>query len=194
MVGKVAKDDPWQHGTQQRFMPDVTIFKEGIDYKYETLVQRFREMAFLTRALTITFFDERDEHEMSFHFEGGVKSFVRYLNKSRTVLHPPVYTEKQMNGTSVEAAIQYTDMLHGIGVCLCQQHQHHRWRHARHRLPIGADAHAERLRAQGGPAEGFRSELQRRRCARGLDGHHLRSSCKTRSSSRRPNRSWAMPK
>jgi DNA gyrase subunit B len=109
MVGKVAKDDPWQRGTLQRFMSDDAIFKEGIDYKFEALVQRFREMAFLTRALTITFVDERDEHEMSFHFEGGVKSFVRYLNKSRTVLHPPVHTEKQMNGTNVEAAIQYTD-------------------------------------------------------------------------------------
>jgi DNA gyrase subunit B len=109
MVGKVSKDDPWQRGTQQHFMSDDTIFKEGIDYKFDTLVQRFREMAFLTRALTITFIDERDGHEMSFHFEGGVKSFVRYLNKSRTVLHPPVYTEKQMNGTNVEAAIQYTD-------------------------------------------------------------------------------------
>ena len=109
MIGKVAKDDPWQRGTNQHFMSDEAIFKEGIDYKYDTLVQRFREMAFLTRALTITFLDERDNHEMSFHFEGGVKSFVRYLNKSRTVLHPPVYTEKQINGTNVEAAIQYTD-------------------------------------------------------------------------------------
>ena len=90
-------------------MPDVTIFKEGIDYKFETLIQRFREMAFLTRALTIKFIDERDGHEMSFHFEGGVRSFVRYLNKSRQVLHPPVYVEKQINGTTVEAAIQYTD-------------------------------------------------------------------------------------
>jgi len=109
LVGKIPKDDPWQRGTQQQFMSDDIIFKEEIDYKYDTLVQRFREMAFLIRALTITFIDERDGHEMSFHFEGGVKSFVRYLNKSRTVLHPPVYTEKQMNGTNVEAAIQYTD-------------------------------------------------------------------------------------
>src|SRR5512136_1570278 len=109
MVGKVPKDDPWQRGTQQRFMSDHAIFKEEIDFKYDTLVQRFREMAFLTRALTITFIDERDDHELSFHFEGGVRSFVRYLNKSRTVLHPPVYTEKQINGTNVEAAIQYTD-------------------------------------------------------------------------------------
>ncbi|MBP7689974.1 MAG: DNA topoisomerase IV subunit B, partial [Thermoflexales bacterium] len=108
-IGKVGKDDDWQHGTDQRFLPDITIFKEGIDYKFETLIQRFREMAFLTRALTIKFLDERDGHEMSFHFEGGVRSFVRYLNKSRQVLHAPVYVEKQINGTAVEAAIQYTD-------------------------------------------------------------------------------------
>src|SRR5512137_222329 len=72
LVGKVAKDEAWQHGTNQHFMSDDTIFKEEIDYKYDTLVQRFREMAFLIRALTLTFVDERDGHEMSFHFEGGV--------------------------------------------------------------------------------------------------------------------------
>ncbi len=109
MIRKLPKDETWLHGTNQQFMPDVTIFKEGLDYKFDTLIQRFREMAFLTRALTIKFFDERDGHEMSFHFEGGVRSFVRYLNKSRQVLHPPVYVDKQVNGTAVEAAIQYTD-------------------------------------------------------------------------------------
>ncbi len=108
-IGKVPKDDSWQHGTLQHFLPDVAIFKEGIDYKYETLMQRFREMAFLTRSMTIKFVDERTGHEMSFHFDGGVQSFVRYLNKSRQVLHSPVYVEKQVNGTLVEAAIQYTD-------------------------------------------------------------------------------------
>ena len=112
----------------------ITIFKEGIDYKYDALVQRFREMAFLTRALTITFLDERDEHEMSFHFEGGVKSFVRYLNKSRTVLHPPVYTEKQINGTSVEAAIQYTDMYTESVYAFANNINTDRRRHARHRV------------------------------------------------------------
>jgi DNA gyrase subunit B len=109
MIRKLPRDETWLHGTNQRFMPDTTIFKEGIDYKFDTLVQRFREMAFLTRGLTIRFVDERDEHEISFHFEGGVRSFVRYLNKSREVLHAPVYVEKQINGTSVETAIQYTD-------------------------------------------------------------------------------------
>ena len=113
-VRRVLKDDPFQHGTTQRFYPDEQIFKSGIDYKFEALAQRFREMAFLTRGLTITFRDERDvfeghAREMSFHFEGGIRSFARYLNKNREVLHAPIYAEKQVNGTNIEAAIQYTD-------------------------------------------------------------------------------------
>ncbi len=78
-------------------------------------MQRFREMAFLTRGLTIRFVDMRlvrgkpANREMSFYFEGGIASFVRYLNKNRGVLHPPIYVEKPVNGTMVEAAIQYTD-------------------------------------------------------------------------------------
>jgi DNA gyrase subunit B len=113
-VRRVLKDDPFQHGTTQRFYPDEQIFKSGIDYKFEALAQRFREMAFLTRGLTITFRDERDVYEghareMSFHFEGGIRSFARYLNKNREVLHAPIYAEKQVNGTNIAAAIQYTD-------------------------------------------------------------------------------------
>ena len=113
-VRRVLKDDPFQHGTVQHFTPDEEIFKSGIDYKFEALSQRFREMAFLTRNLTIVFHDERDcfagnPREMSFHFEGGLRSFARYLNKNREVLHPVVYAEKQVNGTTIEAAIQYTD-------------------------------------------------------------------------------------
>jgi len=113
-VRRVLKDDPFQHGTIQHSYPDEQIFKSGIDYKFEALAQRFREMAFLTRGLTITFRDERDvieghAREMAFYFEGGIRSFVRYLNKNREVLHAPIYTEKQVNGTNIEAAIQYTD-------------------------------------------------------------------------------------
>ncbi|MGQ9584997.1 MAG: DNA topoisomerase (ATP-hydrolyzing) subunit B [Anaerolineae bacterium] len=95
-------------GTTTTFMPDEEIFP-SLDYRFEVLIQRFREMAFLTKGLTIRFVDERDDREMSFYFEGGVTSFVRYLNKNREVLHPPFYVERQVNGTQVEAAIQYTD-------------------------------------------------------------------------------------
>ncbi len=101
-------------GTITTFMADSEIFG-SLDYKYEVLMQRFREMAFLTRGLTIRFVDNREvrgkarEREMTFYFEGGIASFVRYLNKNRSSLHEPVYAEKQVNGTMVEAAIQYTD-------------------------------------------------------------------------------------
>ncbi|MFQ6016549.1 MAG: ATP-binding protein, partial [Anaerolineae bacterium] len=96
-------------GTTTTFMADREIFP-SIDYKFAPLAQRFREMAFLTRGLKITFRDEREKRETSFYFEGGIKSFVRYLNKNRKVLHDkPVYIEKEVNGTLVEVAIQYTD-------------------------------------------------------------------------------------
>jgi DNA gyrase subunit B len=113
-VEEIGKAKSNETGTRTTFLADTTIFKT-LDLKYETLLQRFREMAFLTRGLTIRFLDRRNvgnkpaEREMSFYFEGGIASFVRYLNKNREVLHAPVYVEKQINGTLVEAAIQYTD-------------------------------------------------------------------------------------
>ena len=95
-------------GTKTTFMPDTIIMKT-LDYNYETLAQRFREMAFLTRGLTITFCDERADVENNFYFEGGVKSFVHYLNHNRTVLHSIFHVDKQVDGTQVEVALQYTD-------------------------------------------------------------------------------------
>ncbi len=95
-------------GTKTTFLPDSEII-QTFNYKFGALVQRFREMAFLTRGLTIHFLDERDEREMSFYFEGGITSFVRYLNKNRTVLHAPIHVEKRVDSAMVEAAIQYTD-------------------------------------------------------------------------------------
>jgi DNA gyrase subunit B len=98
-------------GTHTTFMPDPIIFEET-NFRFETLEQRFREMAFLNRGLTIEFCDERTDNGarwMSFYFEGGVRSFVRYLNKNRTVLHEPIYIEKEIEGNIVEAAIQYND-------------------------------------------------------------------------------------
>lgn len=95
-------------GTKTTFLPDSEII-QTFNYRFDALVQRFREMAFLTRGLTIHFLDERDERETSFYFEGGITSFVRYLNKNRTVLHAPIHVEKRVDSAMVEAAIQYTD-------------------------------------------------------------------------------------
>ncbi len=106
VVGKAKASDS---GTKTTFKYDPKIFKEEMDYRFDTLVQRFREMAFVTRGVTIYFVDERTNKEMTFYFEGGITSFVRYLNRNRETLHSVVFVEKDIEGVGIEAAIQYTD-------------------------------------------------------------------------------------
>ncbi|MGB8644377.1 MAG: DNA topoisomerase (ATP-hydrolyzing) subunit B [Anaerolineae bacterium] len=106
VVGKYPQGE--RTGATVSFLPDKQIFKQ-IDYKFDVLAQRFREMAFLTKGLTIKFTDEREDREMSFYFEGGISSFVRYLNRNRGVLHAPFTVSAPANGNYIEAAIQYTD-------------------------------------------------------------------------------------
>jgi DNA gyrase subunit B len=108
-VKPIRKSKPDEHGTKTTFRYDPTIFKGDLDFRFDTLVTRFREMAFVTRGVTIVLMDERADREMSFHFEGGISSFVRYLNRNREVLHPVVTMEKEIEGINIEVAIQYTD-------------------------------------------------------------------------------------
>ena len=96
-------------GTKTTYKFDKEIFTEDIDYRFETLAQRFREMAFVTRKTEIKLIDLRSSREMAFYFEGGISSFVRYLNRNREVLHPVVFAEKMVENIGVEVAIQYTD-------------------------------------------------------------------------------------
>ena len=105
-IGKVAKDET---GNKTRFKFDREIFKGDVDYRFETLVQRFREMAFVTRGVTIDLYDERDLRRMTFFFEGGLTSFVRYLNRNREVLHPVVHVDREVDSVGIEVALQYTD-------------------------------------------------------------------------------------
>ncbi len=107
---KVLGDAPkGKTGTTQTFLFDKTIFDEDISYQFDTLVQRFREMAFVTRGVDIKFIDERDDQEMNFYFDGGITSFVRYLNRNRDKLHPVLHVEKEIDDIVIEAAFQYTD-------------------------------------------------------------------------------------
>ncbi|MBN1371043.1 MAG: DNA topoisomerase (ATP-hydrolyzing) subunit B [Anaerolineaceae bacterium] len=108
-VKEVGKCNPKKTGTKTTFRYDTTIFKGELDFKFDTLVQRFREMAFVTRKVTLQIMDERADREMTFYFEGGIVSFVRYLNRNRETLHPVVYAEKEVDNIGVEAAIQFTD-------------------------------------------------------------------------------------
>ncbi|MGL4649927.1 MAG: ATP-binding protein, partial [Caldilineaceae bacterium] len=109
-VDVIGSCDPNDTGTIQTFMRDDTIF-QVLEYSLETLATRFREMAFLTRGIDLSLVDERPDvpHEVNFYFEGGVKSFVRYLNRNRATLHAPVYIDMEVETTQVEAALQYSD-------------------------------------------------------------------------------------
>jgi len=98
-------------GTTTSFLPDGQIFL-NLDYDFDTLTQRFREMAYLTKGVWVHFIDERQDRELTFFFQGGIASFVRRLNKDRDVVHPqPIYIERTVNGTIIEAALQYNDGL-----------------------------------------------------------------------------------
>lgn len=104
----IGKSPKTQTGTKTTFLFDREIFTGELDYRFETLVKRFREMAFITRAINICLNDERDGREMTFYFEGGIISFVKYLNRNRDVLHSVVHVDKEVNGTGIEVALQYT--------------------------------------------------------------------------------------
>jgi DNA gyrase subunit B len=108
-VTVIGKAPPKVTGTRTTFKFDPEIFKGEMDFRFDTLVQRFREMAFVTRGVTLYFLDKRSEREMTFYFEGGITSFVRYLNRNRDVIHPVVHVEKEVDGITIDAAIQYTD-------------------------------------------------------------------------------------
>jgi DNA gyrase subunit B len=108
-VAVIGKSSPKETGSKTTFKFDPEIFKGDLDYRFDTLTQRFREMAFVTRGVTIYFRDDRINREMTFYFEGGITSFVRYLNRNRDVLHHVVHAEKEIEGITIDAAIQYTD-------------------------------------------------------------------------------------
>jgi DNA gyrase subunit B len=98
-----------RHGTTTRFLPDTTII-QTLDYNFDTLAQRFREMSYLNKGLRFKFVDERTNRELNFYFEGGIVSYVRHLNKDKTVLHrQPFYVERVVDDVMVEIALQYTD-------------------------------------------------------------------------------------
>lgn len=103
--------EPEKSGTKVTFFPDAEIFEETV-FDYEVLKQRLREMAFLTKGLKIILVDERPKERMekTFHYEGGIKEFVQYLNKSKTALYEQIiYCEGEKDGVMVEVAMQHND-------------------------------------------------------------------------------------
>lgn len=107
VIGECGPDD---HGTKVTFLPDGTIFEETV-FDYDTLKIRLRETAFLTKNLKITLKDDREEkHNHVFHYEGGIKEFVTYLNRGKTPIYDQVfYCEGTKDGVFVEVAMQHND-------------------------------------------------------------------------------------
>ncbi len=104
-VGKFRGDT----GTTVSFLADKEIFTDNT-YDFNTISERLREMAYLNKALEITFVDERKDAQLTYYFEGGISSFVRNLNRQREVTNRnPIYINKAVNNTIVEAALQYND-------------------------------------------------------------------------------------
>ncbi|KAF0819275.1 DNA gyrase subunit B [Bacillus sp. ZZV12-4809] len=98
-------------GTTIHFKPDSEIFTETLEYDYETLATRIRELAFLNRGLAITIEDKREENKKNeYMYEGGIKSYVEHLNRTKEVLHEePIYIDGEREGITVEVSIQYND-------------------------------------------------------------------------------------
>ena len=105
ITGKTNK-----HGTLVRFKPDAQIFTETTEFNFDRLAHRLRELAFLNKGLTITISDDRSGKKESFYFEGGIVTFVEFLNKKKTVLFPDViYSYKEEENSILECALQYND-------------------------------------------------------------------------------------
>jgi DNA gyrase subunit B len=103
-----------ERGTKIHFRPDPEVF-ETTDFDFETLSRRMRELAFLTRGVKIQISDERTGKSKEFIYEGGIKSFVQYLNKTKAVLHPdPVYISGERNNVMMEVSFQYNDSYNEI--------------------------------------------------------------------------------
>lgn len=112
VVGKCPRHE---HGTIVHFKPDPDIFTETTTYDINVLTKRIRELAFLNKGLKITIDDKRQEeptHE-EFHYAGGIKHYIEFLNKDKEVIFPePIYVEGEQNGITVEVALQYTNDFH----------------------------------------------------------------------------------
>ncbi|MBI2416648.1 MAG: DNA topoisomerase (ATP-hydrolyzing) subunit B [Ignavibacteriales bacterium] len=102
-ISKLKKDET---GTKVTFYPDKQIFKT-IKFKFDTIVERMRELAYLNRNVTIRVIDVAEGEDETFHFKGGIVEFVKYLDTSREAIHKPVYIEGEKDGTPIEIAFQY---------------------------------------------------------------------------------------
>ena len=106
------------------FRPDTEIF-ESVEFSFDTLAQRLRELAFLNAGVTITLDDERSGKSHAFVYDGGISSFVKFLNKNKTAVNDaPIFMKGDRDGSDVEIALQWNDGVRRDDLFVRQQHQH----------------------------------------------------------------------
>jgi hypothetical protein len=139
--------DSVRRGTEIHFSADEEIFGNVIDFHYDVLSKRIRELSFLNNGVKIELIDERDGRSENFAFSGGVKGFVEYINRAKTVLHPTVFYatgESRVGDSGVMISLRsrhaVEQRLPGTGALLHQQHPAIRWRHPPDRSARGDDA------------------------------------------------------
>ena len=184
-LAKVRGAKTTQTGTTITFLPDDQVF-ETLDYDFDVLATRFREMAYLTRRVWIAFTDERvrdgdgpaaPPRERSFYFDSGIEAYVRHLNRGRNPLHAdPIHISEERDGTMVEVALQYnqsfSETVYSFANCI----------HTidggspPHRVPRRPHPRAQRVRAARQAAQGRRPQPLRRRRPRGPGRGHLRQA------------------
>ena len=188
-VGKAAKNET---GTTISFLPDSEIFEE-LDLSAQTLAQRFRETAFLTKGLRIVFKDEREGEDSPGVLRRGRHPRLRRVCQRDEGRRPPSHRllrgrERPGRGRGRHAVEL---LVRRVRLLVREQHQHARGRHAPFRLQGGAHRDAEPLRPRQGASEGEGRQPRRRRRARGPRRGHLRQAARSRSSRARRRRSWA---
>ena len=189
MVGEAAGT-----GTTHHFMPDPEIFPDR-NFDDEVLAARLKDLAYLNKNVAIIFKDLRNGREEKFHSEGGIVEFVQSINKNKMALHEkPIYLITEKDNVIVEVAMQYTDALQRGVLLVRQQHQHHRGRLPRQRVPLRVDQDDERLCQGVQVHQGGRRRPDRRRRARGSHRPSSASRSRSRSSRARPRPSWATAK
>ena len=180
-TGAVSADRPAPatgRGTTTTFRPDPQVF-DTVEFSFDVIAQRLRESAYLTKGVFIRLVDERvsPAREKSFHFEGGLVSFVRHLNKGKDVLNVrPIAVERRDGPTQIEVAIQYNDSFSETVLAFANNINTVDGGHARHRLPRGAHHVAQRLGAPPGRHQGLQVEPLRRRRPRGPDRRRQRQA------------------
>ena len=173
----IVKGETSARGSKIHFFPDADIFTTD-HFSFEILSRRLRELAFLNKGVEISIKDNRTEESDTFLYEGGLESFVDYLNKRHSVIHPAVFFEGVKSDVQIEVAMQYNDTFKEKNSDIRQQHQYPGGWLSPHWIQGGTDEIDQPICQQRDAPEKHAGQNYRGRYSRGTDGHHQRQTQK----------------